>query len=844
MKQGVVPEDYTEDYMKHMIYKLITLKREGEKIMKKILQLTKAITLTLAAVIMLLNTNVLTAYAGTMMFPGMTKTEDGRILVNSGTNVTDSTGRNWSMNNGYPYCVYKEEYEVTKHGITVICYDIYLDCYLTDIIRTCDESEWPSFVVIGSDGIPFYYSRFGESSSSAYYSKFCYDKESGWWLEDRAYKGPNAYANTPEEVTEETKTAIENGETINGEPVDPIPADTSRAAEYNPDDGTITYSDGRVEYPDGHTEYPDGRVEYTYKHDDHDDKRMEYPDGRKEYYCKGEIIRTEYPDGRILYPDGRMVYPDGHVEYIGADFNSLGATVTFKTDCIKTKKNNAPQKPLPKSVKVGKKALKRNKNYTVSYEKYAEGWKTVDAVTDEGIYRVVITGKGDYKGEYKKTVYVTADKEIKAMSSVSVKVNKMEYTGKPVESGVIKTAKIGKRTLEEGVDFAVTYINNTDSGTAQLILTAIEGKGLLGTKTVNFTITGNKLSKAKVTGINSMTYNPNEKMEQDMSNVKLTYNGENLTKDTDFTISYVNNTKAGTAKIVFTGKGLYYGTLTKSFKITKAQLSNSMLDEASKNIEVTYTGKAVKPNITLKDGETTLNKGTDYTLTYKNNKKVSTDAAPAQIIVKGKGSYTGSFKVDFAIIAKSNGADEKSNAKGIKPDEEDDNLTEDEAVVDEPTEDEAETDEPATDETVSDEPTEEEPVTDETTGDESATDETTGDEPATDNSTGNESATDEPTEEEPAATDESTGDESAATDETTGDESVTDGATEDDPVTNEPIGDESVTDEPTEEETVTDEATGDDLVTDEPTEDKPATDANIIVDLNAETAPTVETTEQ
>ena len=61
------------DYMEHMIDKLITLKREGEKNMKKILQLTKVITLTLAAVIMLLNTNVLTAYAGTMMFPGMIK---------------------------------------------------------------------------------------------------------------------------------------------------------------------------------------------------------------------------------------------------------------------------------------------------------------------------------------------------------------------------------------------------------------------------------------------------------------------------------------------------------------------------------------------------------------------------------------------------------------------------------------------------------------------------------------------------------------------------------------------------------------------------------------------------
>ncbi|MBD5444305.1 MAG: hypothetical protein HDR29_02015, partial [Lachnospiraceae bacterium] len=534
---------------------------------------------------------------------------------------------------------------------------------------------------------------------------------------------------------------------------------------------------------------------------------------------------------RIVYPDGRIVYPDGRVEYIGADVNTLGATVTFKTDCIKAKKNNAPQKPLPKSVKVGKKLLKRGKNYFVTYEKYADGWKTVDAVTDEGIYRLVIKGNGDYSGVYKKTLYVTADKTIKAMSSVSVKVNKMPYTGKPITSDVIKTAKIGKRTLVEGTDYTVTYTNNTDSGTAQVKLTAIGESGLLGTKTVNFTITGNKLSKAKVTGISSMmTYNPNEAMEQDMTNVKLSYNGTQLIKDTDFTVSYLNNTKAGTAKIVFTGKGLYYGTLTKTFKISKAQLSDSMLDEASKNIEVTYTGKAVKPDVTLKNGDTTLKKGTDYTLTYKNNKKVSTDAAPAQIIVKGKGSYTGSFKVDFAVIAKSNGDDEKSNAKNIKPDAED------------PTEEKPVTDETAEDELVTDEPTEEEPATEEPTEEEPATDEPTEEEPATDEPTEEEPTTDEPTEEEPVA-DEPTEDEPVS-DEPTDEEPVADEPTEDEPVSDEPTEEEPVADEPTEDKPATDEPTEKDPATDETTVDDPATDAYIIVGIDTETASTVETTAQ
>ena len=99
VKQGIVPEDY----MEHMIDKLITLKREGETNMKKILQLTKAITLTLAAVIMLLNTNVLTAYAQVML-PGMLKTEYGIMVTSgSGVGIDTKTGTIWSYE-GYPFC--------------------------------------------------------------------------------------------------------------------------------------------------------------------------------------------------------------------------------------------------------------------------------------------------------------------------------------------------------------------------------------------------------------------------------------------------------------------------------------------------------------------------------------------------------------------------------------------------------------------------------------------------------------------------------------------------------------------------------------------------------------------
>lgn len=62
----------------------------------------------------------------------------------------------------------------------------------------------------------------------------------------------------------------------------------------------------------------------------------------------------------------------------------------------------------------------------------------------------------------------------------------------------------------------------------------------------------------------------------------------------------------------------------------------------------TYTGKARKPAVTIYDGSYKLVKGTDYTLSYKNNKEIG----EATITVKGKGNYTGSKTINFNVVPK------------------------------------------------------------------------------------------------------------------------------------------------------------------------------------------------
>jgi len=77
-------------------------------------------------------------------------------------------------------------------------------------------------------------------------------------------------------------------------------------------------------------------------------------------------------------------------------------------------------------------------------------------------------------------------------------------------------------------------------------------------------------------------------------------------------------------------------TPTPKIKISKCKFS--VKDQV-------YTGKALTPAVTVKYRDKTLKKGTDYTVSYKNNVKPGW----ATVTVTGKGNYTGSKIVTFFI---------------------------------------------------------------------------------------------------------------------------------------------------------------------------------------------------
>ncbi len=115
-----------------------------------------------------------------------------------------------------------------------------------------------------------------------------------------------------------------------------------------------------------------------------------------------------------------------------------------------------------------------------------------------------------------------------------------------------------------------------------------------------------------------------------------------LRENADYTVSYTNNINVGTATITVTGTGDYYGTIAKEFTITPKPISDCTVSSIG---TMTFTGKALEPVVTVKNGSMTLVKNDDYIIEYRNNES----AGMGIVIIEGKGNYKGRVTKNFTI---------------------------------------------------------------------------------------------------------------------------------------------------------------------------------------------------
>ena len=226
-----------------------------------------------------------------------------------------------------------------------------------------------------------------------------------------------------------------------------------------------------------------------------------------------------------------------------------------------------------------------------------------------------------------------------ALKSVTAKTTSYAYDGTAKKPAVTVTDVNGKTV--DSSKYTVSYSNNTKAGTATV---TVKGKNpYTGTVKTTFKITAKSIKSAKLSGVNS-SYTYTGKTQTPTITVK--DGKKTLKKGTDYTVSYKNNTKVGTATITVTGKGNYSGTTTKTFKITAKSIAKFTTKLSTTSY--VYNGKAKNPAVTVKNGTTTLKKGTDYTVTYTNNKK----PGKATVKITGKGNYSGSITKTFTIKPK------------------------------------------------------------------------------------------------------------------------------------------------------------------------------------------------
>ena len=180
-----------------------------------------------------------------------------------------------------------------------------------------------------------------------------------------------------------------------------------------------------------------------------------------------------------------------------------------------------------------------------------------------GTTTVTVSGKEEYTGSVQKTFQILPA----SMEAVAVAaVEDLTYTGQPLKPELTVTFGSDAVPVVKEQDYTVAYEKNTAAGTADVTLTAAADGNFTGTKKVTFKILPVAFSDDTVTcEMKDKLEYTGEPVTQET--LKLTFGGQELVKDTDYTVTYSNNLHVGKAAMTITGQGNFSGSIEKSFEI-------------------------------------------------------------------------------------------------------------------------------------------------------------------------------------------------------------------------------------------------------------------------------------
>lgn len=269
--------------------------------------------------------------------------------------------------------------------------------------------------------------------------------------------------------------------------------------------------------------------------------------------------------------------------------------------------------------------LVENTDFTVEY---------IDNI-DEGTATVIITGIGNYMGEFGLQFTIEAP-EMPEMPKIDISEKTASLSSEIYTyDGTEKRPTVIIDGLVENADFTVEYADNIGVGTGKVTIIGIGS--YVGQLELQFSIEPANISE-KFANLSCVTYTYDGEEKKPIVTI------EGLEENTDYVISYANNIHVGTATATITGIGNYVGRFDLQFTIEAAKISD---ESVSLNCATyTYDGTEKRPTITVTDKNgSKLLEGTDYTVAYLNN----VNAGTASVRVTFKGDYAGTVTKTFKI---------------------------------------------------------------------------------------------------------------------------------------------------------------------------------------------------
>ncbi|MCI7019680.1 MAG: hypothetical protein MR913_07745 [Clostridiales bacterium] len=158
---------------------------------------------------------------------------------------------------------------------------------------------------------------------------------------------------------------------------------------------------------------------------------------------------------------------------------------------------------------------------------------------------------------------------------VSLEKTEYEYTGEEIRPNV--TVRVEETLLTLDKHYYLEFADNTEIGEGKVIVTGIATSGYTGTVEVPFTIVEKEEDEQEPIALEE-SHVKLDKTEFTFDGkavepaVTVTVDGKVLVQDTDYTLTYENNDKVGTAHAVVTAKdgSGYAGTVRAAFTIKEA----------------------------------------------------------------------------------------------------------------------------------------------------------------------------------------------------------------------------------------------------------------------------------